>query len=353
MLARGVTRVTGVRSGSCGFTSPLFRSWSSSLSRVRVVVGNGNQTLSVHPNLRISLTSPILCNISKMSYATEARGSPNTPDYRRFFRNEDGAAVSPMHDIPLVATSAASSDVYNVVIEVPRWSNAKMEINLKEDLNPIKQDVKKGNLRYVANCFPHKGYIWNYGFIPQTWENPDHIDESTKCKGDGDPIDVCEIGHKVREQGDVVRCKILGTVALIDEGETDWKVLAIDVDDPLAESLNDVNDIETHMPGFLAATVEWFKIYKMPDGKPANQFAFDGQAKDKAFAVKIVNECHDQWKEMMAKESCDSVNRKNTTLEGPHKISKEEADNVVNAAAPVGQSGSLPELVNKWHYPKL
>ena len=54
-----------------------------------------------------------------------------------------------------------------------------MEINLKGQLNPIKQDVKKGKLRFVANCFPHKGYIWNYGAIPQTWEDPDHIGKYT------------------------------------------------------------------------------------------------------------------------------------------------------------------------------
>ena len=36
-----------------------------------------------------------------------------------------------------------------------------------EKLNPIKQDIKKGNLRYVHNCFPHHGYIWNYGALPQ------------------------------------------------------------------------------------------------------------------------------------------------------------------------------------------
>lgn len=38
---------------------------------------------------------------------------------------------------------------------------------MKEIMNPIKQDVKKGKLRFVANCFPHHGYIWNYGAIPQ------------------------------------------------------------------------------------------------------------------------------------------------------------------------------------------
>ena len=41
------------------------------------------------------------------------------------------------------------------------------QIATKEPLNPIKQDVKKGKLRYVANIFPHKGYIWNYGALPQ------------------------------------------------------------------------------------------------------------------------------------------------------------------------------------------
>lgn len=35
------------------------------------------------------------------------------------------------------------------------------QISKDEAFNPIKQDVKKGKLRYVRNCFPHKGYIWN------------------------------------------------------------------------------------------------------------------------------------------------------------------------------------------------
>ena len=42
--------------------------------------------------------------------------------------------------------------------------------------------------------------------------------------------------------------------------------------------------------GFVTATVEWFRIYKMPDGKPENQFAFNGEAKNKAFALKIIEQ---------------------------------------------------------------
>jgi hypothetical protein len=54
-----------------------------------------------------------------------------------------------------------------MIVEVPRWTNAKMEISKEESFNPIKQDIKKGKLRYVRNCFPHHGYIWNYGAFPQ------------------------------------------------------------------------------------------------------------------------------------------------------------------------------------------
>jgi len=73
--------------------------------------------------------------------------------------------------------------------------------------------------------------------------------------------------------------KVLGAIALIGEGETDWKVLAIAVEDALAAGIDD--------------TVDWFKIYKVPDGKPKNKFAFDGQAKDADFAADVVESLHD------------------------------------------------------------
>ncbi|KAM6076779.1 inorganic pyrophosphatase 2, mitochondrial isoform 2-T2 [Chlamydotis macqueenii] len=143
-------------------------------------------------------------------YGTEQRGRPNSPDYRLYFKSADGKYISPFHDIPLFAVSkedkeipakrsktAGSEVLFNMIVEVPRWTNAKMEIATEEPLNPIKQDVKKGKLRYVANIFPHKGYIWNYGALPQTWEDPNHTDNVSGCCGDNDPIDVCEIGSKI------------------------------------------------------------------------------------------------------------------------------------------------------------
>ena len=49
------------------------------------------------------------------------------------------------------------------------------------------------------------------------------MDERTGCKGDNDPIDVCEIGHRVAKRGDVIQVKVLGTIALIDEGISNFK----------------------------------------------------------------------------------------------------------------------------------
>jgi inorganic pyrophosphatase len=109
------------------------------------------------------------------------------------------------------------------------------------------------------------------------------IHPETKAKGDNDPLDVCEIGELVGYTGQVKPVKVLGVMALLDEEETDWKVIVIDVNDPLAPKLNDIEDVERHLPGLLRATNEWFRIYKIPDGKPENQFAFSGECKNKKY----------------------------------------------------------------------
>merc|ERR1711973_1003529 len=83
---------------------------------------------------------------SRNMYRIEERGAPNSTDYRLFVRNEFGP-ISPFHDIPLFSNKEEKT--FNMVVEVPRWSNAKMEIGKEEALNPIKQDVKKGKLRFV------------------------------------------------------------------------------------------------------------------------------------------------------------------------------------------------------------
>jgi nucleosome-remodeling factor subunit len=285
------------------------------------------------------------------TYTAIERGIPNTDSYQVFIKDSAGC-ISPFHDIPLVANAEAKT--YNAVIEVPRWTNAKMEIDTKSPLNPIIQDKKKGKLRYVANSFPHHGYIWNYGCLPQTWENPNHTDESTGCKGDNDPVDVCEIGHRVCERGDVIEVKLLGTLAMIDDGETDWKMMVIDINDPLAASLSSLDDVEKAMPGFLQATREWFRIYKMPDGKPENKFAFDGEYQNVEFSHKIVEETHGFWKKLVGigeVEDAGKLSPKNVTVEGSQfPLSREEAEGIFNQSDEPAPGPAIDNSVDLWHY---
>ncbi|KAH8426764.1 Inorganic pyrophosphatase [Aspergillus melleus] len=282
-----------------------------------------------------------------MSYTVRKIGQANTLEHRVFIER-DGQPVSPFHDIPLYANEQQT--ILNMVVEIPRWTNAKQEISKEDFLNPIKQDTKKGKLRYVRNCFPHKGYLWNYGAFPQTWEDPNTVHPETKAKGDNDPLDVCEIGELVGYPGQVKQVKVLGVMALLDEEETDWKIIVIDVNDPLAAKLHDIEDVERHLPGLLRATNEWFRIYKIPDGKPENQFAFSGECKNKKYALDVVRECADAWEKLISgKAPRGEISLANSTVEG----SADRADPSKIAAIPQGENlppAPIDGSVDKWFF---
>ncbi|KAF8585138.1 inorganic diphosphatase [Ramaria rubella] len=286
-------------------------------------------------------------------YAPRLIGAPNTLDHRVFIEHGNNV-VSSFHDIPLFADQ--NNGILNMIVEVPRWTNAKMEISKEEPFNPIKQDIKRGKLRFVRNCFPHHGYIWNYGAFPQTWEDPSQTHAETKAKGDNDPLDVCEIGEQVGFVGQVKQVKVLGIMALIDEGETDWKVLVVDVNDPLATKLNDIEDVERHLPGLIRATNEWFRIYKIPDGKPENAFAFSGEAKNKKYATEIIHECHEAWRRLImgetpAKTPSYDLSIYNLTIDGsPGQVRRSEP--VYAGLPPDSRKPPVPidPSISKWFY---
>lgn len=49
-----------------------------------------------------------------------------------------------------------------------------------------------------------------------------------------------------------MQVKVLGILAMIDDGELDWKVIAIRAQDELAVQLNDIEDVEKHCPGVVS-----------------------------------------------------------------------------------------------------
>ena len=113
-------------------------------------------------------SSPFLWFARASTTSTFAMGEPGTKSYRLYFRDCD-KKISPWHDISLKSKDGNEKDsLFNYVCEIPKYTTAKFEISLKEPKNPIAQDLcKKGNLRHY-----HGPIFWNYGFLPQTWEDP-------------------------------------------------------------------------------------------------------------------------------------------------------------------------------------
>lgn len=243
-------------------------------------------------------------------FGTISYGEKNTEQYETYI-TMDGEIVSPFHDVPL----KNNDGTFNIIVEIPRWTNAKLEINTKSVMNPIKHDIKKGKVRNVANCFPYHGYIWNYGALPQTWECPDEADSILGLKGDNDPLDVIEIGSKKLSIGEIKKVKILGALAMIDEGELDWKIFCIDVDDEKSSEIENMQDVERLAPGLVYETIKWTKIYKIPDGKEINKIAFDEKPVEREVALGVIDDCHKKWKELVFGKKQTKLSIENTTLE--------------------------------------
>lgn len=123
--------------------------------------------------------------------------------------------------------------------------------------------------------------------------------------------------------------KVLGVLAMIDDGELDWKVIAINSVDPLAKELNDIDDVEAKCPGTVSGKYtilvdcpteryinhsgdhhrhsywspllgirEWFRWYKTPDDKPLNAFGFGEKCLGKKEALEVIEETHQFWKNL-------------------------------------------------------
>lgn len=230
------------------------------------------------------------------------------------------------------------------VVEIPQGSFAKLEMSKELPYNPIVQDVHKKKehqpLRYLM-YEPEKGVPFHYGFIPRTFEDPRVVSTDTGCVGDGDPLDVVFLDPKglmrgeesdvnirsaafnERLRGSAWRCKVLGVLPMIDEGETDWKVIveplrclplspystiasrtseAYSATTPERSKYQDISEVSQKVQDSL---FHWFRYYKTCDGKPENSFAMNGKLQSAEFAAKIVQECALQYDRLACSKERD------------------------------------------------
>jgi inorganic pyrophosphatase len=136
------------------------------------------------------------------------KGSSSTAIY---LFDQDGNTVSWWNDVPM-KLDAYDKYEFNMVMEISSSTKAKMEISRDVEFNPIIQDLEQCDkslsgkkLRDYA-IFP----IFNYGAIPQTWEDPNRISVSAEGTygGDQDPIDIVEVSGCTLTRFDVYKIKI-------------------------------------------------------------------------------------------------------------------------------------------------
>merc|ERR1719424_828801 len=223
----------------------------------------------------------------------EEEGEFGTTDFTMTFK-EGGKVISPWHDVPL----ELDGGLYNMLTEIPKMSLKKMEVDTKAPGNPIKQDEKKGKARLY-----HGPIFWNYGCLPKTWEDPNVKGDAGGAFGDDDPVDVVEIGAASLSMGSFTPVKVLGCLSMIDDGELDWKIIAINSADEHAASINDVDDIEKFYPGTVSGIREWFRWYKTPDDKPVNGFGHGERALNAAETKEVIKETHGQYLKLISGET--------------------------------------------------
>lgn len=141
-----------------------------------------------------------------------------------------------------------AEDTFQMLVEIPSGTNAKIEYN--KELKDFKIDQKNGKDRYIN----YLSYPGNYGFIPNTLQ-------SKKEGGDGDALDVLLISKKLKT-GTIVQFKPLGYLKLRDEGELDIKIIGVPIDEKLKIiSAENFKDFSTDFRSARRIIQLWFENY--------------------------------------------------------------------------------------------
>ncbi len=144
------------------------------------------------------------------------------------------------HDVSL---GEKTPEQFNTIIEIPKGSYNKYEIDKKTGL------IALDRANYTAAPYP-----FDYGFAPQTlWE-------------DGDALDVIVLTTFPLNVGVLVNVRPVAVMEMIDDGESDFKVIAVPVKDRRWDDTSDLNDLNKHM---LREFQHFFETYKNLKGKPA------------------------------------------------------------------------------------
>jgi inorganic pyrophosphatase len=144
------------------------------------------------------------------------------------------------HDISI---GKNAPEEINCIIEISRGSHNKYEIDKETGL------IKLDRANYGPAAYP-----FDYGFIPQTlWE-------------DGDALDVILLSTFPIDSGILVNARPVAVMEMTDSGESDYKIIAVPIDDRRWEDVKDLEDLNSHS---LREYANFFENIKQLKSKPA------------------------------------------------------------------------------------
>lgn len=159
----------------------------------------------------------------------------------------------------------------NALIEIPQGSRAKYEVD--KDTGLLKLD------RVIYSSFQ---YPINYGFIPQTLGQ------------DGDPLDILVLCSQTIHPLCLVEANVIGNMQMIDQGQTDDKIIAVAANDPSVNHYSRIVDLPQH---FLLELKNFFEQYKVLENKKVEIDEFQ----EKDMACLIIREAIAYYKENFKK----------------------------------------------------
>ncbi|OKL40982.1 inorganic diphosphatase [Pontibacter flavimaris] len=140
-----------------------------------------------------------------------------------------------------VSYGDASPEVVTAIIEIPKGSKAKYEL-----------DKESGMLKLDRVLFSSVNYPANYGFIPQTY-----------CD-DKDPLDILVICSIDVQPMCLIDAKVIGVMQMIDNNEEDDKIIAVAYNDMSVRHINDISELPPHT---LLEMRRFFEDYKKLENK--------------------------------------------------------------------------------------
>jgi len=151
------------------------------------------------------------------------------------------------HDFLNDFTALTEEGLLNAVIEIPAGSNQKWEV--EKETGHLAWEIRDDSPRVIQ----YLPYPANYGMVPQTW-----LPET--LGGDDDPLDIFVIGPAL-ERGSVVSARLIGVIRMLDSGEQDDKLIAIDPNSWF-DTVHSFNDLQEQFPGISEILTSWLQNYK-------------------------------------------------------------------------------------------